>query len=285
MNLIFIVLACGLVALLCWVVWVCLRPMTFCLTFDDGIKAHATIVGPLLRQRGWVGAFNVPTSIVGGCSLTGEQVKDLCLEGNESERMSWDDVRGLINAGHEVYPHTCDHADLPTLERAQRLDEIERQVGESRRVFVEQTGTVPRFFCLPHNACTSTVAAVIRRNGMEPFACFRPNFGKYEEGVSNRDITKYLLARYWYGARHVDIMIHGIERLKGGWMPFEDGADFIRFLDEVAALEQSGKIRVVAYSRAHSFCPQDNLFVRRYLWLAMKFRRAYFKFRKCEMCN
>lgn len=184
---------CGaLVALVVgWAMWVCLRPMTFCLTFDDGLKAHADIAGPMLRQRGWVGAFNVPTSVIGCGRLTMEQAKDLCLVGHEDRRMTWDDVRELLKAGHEVYPHTCDHADLPTLERAQQTQELERQVVEAKRTFIEQTGIVPRYFCLPHNTCTPTVAALIRREGMEPIAGFRANFGRVCAGLSCRDVTRF----------------------------------------------------------------------------------------------
>lgn len=39
------------------------RPMTCCLTFDDGLKVHAEIAAPLLEKFGWRGTFNVPTSI------------------------------------------------------------------------------------------------------------------------------------------------------------------------------------------------------------------------------
>lgn len=271
----------GLLALW-WVAWVVFRPMTVCLTFDDGFKLHAVSAGPMLRVHGWYGAFNVPTAIIGGTQLTDEQMEDLCLKGHEGERMSWDDVRDLLKAGHEVYPHTCDHVDLTALERANQMDEIARQISLSKATMIEQTGVVPRFFCLPHNRSSVGIARAIRRHGMEPLACYRPNFGQDAEGASRRDVTKYLLGSYWSGLRHVDCMIHGIERKKGGWMPFEDIADFNRFLNEIAALEQCGKIRVVPYSRAHSFRFLGNPLVRRYQWLALKFRRACFKLIACR---
>lgn len=279
--LIGVVCACVAVVVIVvgWVMWVCIRPMTICLTFDDGLKAHADIAGPMLRQRGWVGAFNVPVNVIGCGRLTIEQAKDLCLEGHEDRRMTWDDVRALLKAGHEVYPHTCDHADLPMLERTRQTGELERQVGEAKRTFIEQTGIVPRYFCLPHNACTPPVAALIRREGMEPFACFRVNFGRVCAGLSCRDITHFLQGCFWHGSRHVDLMVHGIDRSQGGWMPFEDAADFKRFLDEIAAVEKSGRIRVVSYSSAHSPHVQTNPFVRRYHLLAVKSRQAYFKLR------
>lgn len=281
--LIAVVCICGAVVAVAvgWVMWVCLRPMTFCLTFDDGFKAHAEIAGPMLRQRGWVGAFNVPTSVIGGGRLTSEQVADLCLVGNEDRRMTWDDVRNLLKAGHEVYPHTCDHADLPTLERAKQTRELDRQVAEAKQTFIEQTGVVPRYFCLPHDSCTPTVEALIRRYGMEPFSHSRQNFGRvWGDGLSLRDVTSFMLSRFGCGERHVDLMIHGIDRAQGGWMPFEDVADFIRFLDEIAAVEKTGKIRAVSYSSAHSPHEQTSSFIRRYQLLADKTRRAYFKLLK-----
>ena len=38
--------------------------MTLCLTFDDGLKAHAEIAAPALKARGWSGAFCIPTGIL-----------------------------------------------------------------------------------------------------------------------------------------------------------------------------------------------------------------------------
>lgn len=241
----------ALAAAIGWLHFVCLRPMTFCLTFDDGMKAHATIAAPELEKRGWRGAFNVPTNIIGGAKLSDVQLNDMGLCGHEDMLMDWDDVNMLLAHGHEVGPHTSDHVDLVDLERAGRLDEIDRQIRQSKQTFEQKTGLCPRFFCLPHNKNSTFVTAAIRRCGMEPFSCSRLNFG--EPGHMNYfgTITDYLTEQYRFGRSHVDIMIHGILKSQGGWRPFADEASFAAFLDEIVRMERGRKIKVVSYSSVH----------------------------------
>ena len=255
------------------------HPMTFCLTFDDGMKAHATIAAPELERRGWRGAFNVPTAVIGGCGLDAAQLVDMGLEGHEDHLMDWDDVKSLIANGHEVYPHTRDHADLVDLERAGRFDEAERQIVEAKADFIAKTGVVPRFFCLPHNKCSARVAECVRKHGMEPFSCARLNFGEPGHMGYYGTITDYLTQEYRFGRRHVDIMIHGITREEGGWRPFEDTVAFCAFLDEIVALERKGMIRVVPYSKAHGGSGFFGRLKNFMLCVETKARRMVFKLR------
>lgn len=231
-----------------------MKPMTFCITFDDGLLSQAKVAAPLLEKYGWHGLFSVATELATSRRLTPRQAQDLCLVGNEWNLMSWDDVRDLMARGHTVCPHTCTHADLEALEASGRMDEVEREIAESKLQFAERTGQVPRLFCLPHCSGSPDVMALVRRHGMEPIngtGRWRVNFGEYAPGgESYSDITSFLRRFYYLGFAHVDIMIHGIVRREGGWRPFEDAAAFEAFLCAIRAEEDAGRVRVVDYAKA-----------------------------------
>ena len=249
--------------------------MTMCLTFDDGLKTHAEIAAPMLKERGWSGAFCVPTALmdVNSRTLTPNQIKDLWLEGNEENLMSWDDVRRMMAEGHEIYPHTHDHVDLVELYTAGRKDEIEQQIVKSKNAFRKEIGNTPAFFCLPHYSTCPYVNGRIRAHHMEVFNCGRANFGgKYKAG----HVTEFISNRRRNGWRHFDISIHGISRETGGWEPFETVDDFAGFLDEIKSVESHGLVTVMPYSAAHrqySFVSKylvlmDRIVNRTSIWLA-----------------
>lgn len=233
---------------------VIMKPMTFCLTFDDGLKSHIRVAAPLLEKYGWHGVFSVPTQIVSTGCLTPCQAEDMCLVGNEWNVMSWDDVKTLMAHGHTVCPHTATHADLLAHEQAGRMDEVEREIAESKRQFAERVGEAPRWFCLPHCSGSPQIAALVRKHGMEPIngaGKWRVNFGQSSgDGNSYSDIRTFVRRCYYLGMSHVDIMIHGIARSEGGWMPFEDLDEFRRFLEVLREEERAGRIRVVRYDEA-----------------------------------
>jgi len=252
-----------------------MKPMTFCLTFDDGLKTHARVAAPLLEKYGWRGVFSVPTEIVTTGRVTPSQAEDMCLVGNERNVMSWEDVRSLMARGHTLCPHTCSHADLAHLEDTGGTAEIEREIAESKRQFAEQTGVVPKWFCLPHCSGSPEVAALVRKHGMEPIngaGKWRVNFGEYSpDGQSYSDITSFVRRFYWLGFAHVDIMIHGVVRAEGGWRPFEDAEAFERFLQAIKAEEEVGRVKVVDYADGHRHPPQTfvrSLFFKIYRHLA-----------------
>lgn len=238
-----------------------MKPMTFCLTFDDGLKTQARVAAPLLEKFGWHGLFSVPTQIVTAGRVTSAQAEDMCLVGNEGNVMSWNDVKDLMARGHTFCPHTATHADLLALEESGRLDEVEREIVASRREFVEHTGVTPTFFCLPHCSGGPEVAALVRKHGMEPIngaGKWRVNFGEHSaDRQSYSDITSFLRRFYYLGFAHIDIMIHGVVRAEGGWRPFEDAAAFERFLVAIRAEEMAGRVKVVDYLEGHRCAAQS----------------------------
>lgn len=228
--------------------------MTLSITFDDGLLAHAKVAAPLLEKFGWRGVFTIPTEIITKRTLNEDQVKDLCLKGNEDKLMTWDDVRELIAHGHEVYPHTCSHADLPTLYRQGRIDEVEREIVESKAQLLKETNVEAKFFCLPHSQHMPEIDALIRKHGMEPInggGTWRPNFGEDREGHESFHDASHIRNMYYIGFSHIDLVVHGVVRAEGGYCPYEDAADFEAFLKGIEKEVQCGHVKVVKYADVH----------------------------------
>ena len=253
-------------------------PLKFCLAFDDGFKTQATIAAPLLKKYGFKAAFNVPTEFMDPATrkLTQEQVWDCRLDGNEDNLMDWGDVRRLIAEGHEVYPHTLGHIDLLALEKEGKINEICRQVAESKRQFIEHLGFAPKFFCSPHNSNSALISRIIHENGMEIFACNRRNFPTHPTANPQRiDVGDYLRGKYRKGAAVVDIMMHGVESSRGGWEPFADAAEFEAFLISLKSVVDEGFARVVPYSNAHRTIGRFALPLRFYDRVVRRIRREF----------
>jgi peptidoglycan/xylan/chitin deacetylase (PgdA/CDA1 family) len=75
--------------------------------------------------------------------------------------MSWDQLRGLAGAGHEVGSHSFSHAILPLVDDAQ----LEREVAGSRRRLEAELGRPCESFCYPNGDCDDRVAEAVRRAG------------------------------------------------------------------------------------------------------------------------
>lgn len=92
-------------------------------SFDDGIKNCLEIV-PLLKEYGIHACFFICPSLVGETNV--ERVLRFCAEIQSPavELMSWRDVNGLLDQGHEIGSHTLSHVNLAKVSDTQAQDEI-----------------------------------------------------------------------------------------------------------------------------------------------------------------
>ena len=222
--------------------------MTISLTFDDGLKAHWTIVAPMIRRYGWTGAFNVCTDFLdpNPTTLTEEKLAVLGLSNNRDGRMNWEDAKALLDEGHEVYPHSCTHEKLGVLAEEGRMEELWHEIKDSRDAFVRNLGIQPKYFCCPHLDWNPVVRDVIHAYGMKMFNNWRSNIG----GDNAKDCEGIILQHYRDGRRHIDLMFHGIVAREGGHKPFADEAEFEGVLMAIKKLEDKVLVRVVPYSKA-----------------------------------
>jgi peptidoglycan/xylan/chitin deacetylase (PgdA/CDA1 family) len=82
------------------------------LTFDDGLASQRTAAA-LLEARGLAATFYVSSGLVG-----------------EPGRLTWDEVRSLAAAGHEIGGHTRTHVHLPDVADGVAEDEIRADRNE-----------------------------------------------------------------------------------------------------------------------------------------------------------
>ena len=229
-------------------------PMKLCLTFDDGLKTHVDVAAPLLGKYGFKAAFNVPMEFLESSEkkLNNEQLIDCCLVGHESNLMDWRDINYLLSQGHEVYPHTLGHVDLVSLEKRGKFDELRQQIVGSKCLYEKHLGRSPKFFCSPHNSCSQIVLQVLHENKMEIVSCNRRNFPTHPSRTPSKiPVSEYLRDEYRKGSMLVDIMIHGIDAMRGGWEPFSDSSEFEDFLKSIKTIVAEGIVKVVPYSAAH----------------------------------
>jgi peptidoglycan/xylan/chitin deacetylase (PgdA/CDA1 family) len=75
--------------------------------------------------------------------------------------MSWDHLRALVAAGHEVGSHTLSHPLLTAVGDAQ----LAREVAGSKARIEAELGTPCEAFCYPNGDCDERVASAVRRAG------------------------------------------------------------------------------------------------------------------------
>lgn len=78
------------------------------ITFDDGYRGNLTIAAPILERNGQRACFFVTTKWIGGNHQPWWDAE----KGIQTVWMSWDQVRELRKAGHEIGLHTQTHPNL-----------------------------------------------------------------------------------------------------------------------------------------------------------------------------
>lgn len=121
---------------------------TICLTFDDGLAEHATLVLPILRERRVTATFYVLTGRVGKFRGGGR---------GPGRHLTTAEVHELARAGMEVGSHGRDHSLLIRLSDTAMSDEV----CGSRDDLTKLLGTAPTSFSYPYGTPDSYGAAAI----------------------------------------------------------------------------------------------------------------------------
>ena len=92
-------------------------------------KSVLNLAKPILDRVGWPATLYVPTDFP-GCDtpLTWLGIERWLSGPDESELqcLSWDELRGLVDAGWEIGSHTCSHPHLPGVSDAVLADQLSR---------------------------------------------------------------------------------------------------------------------------------------------------------------
>jgi len=167
------------------------------ITFDDGYADNAELALDILRRWKLPATFFVST----GFMETNEQTawdKDANVE---SRWMSWAQVKGLIEQGHEVGAHTVSHANLGELAGAEVTAELRRSIED----LVARTGIAPAHFAIPYGRAFNSLAetvAIARQLGFRSVSLCRGGVADHVNSASwierwPIDPTDYLSPYGW----------------------------------------------------------------------------------------
>lgn len=176
-------------------------------TFDDGNKDNCTMAAPELEKRGWRGTFWL------NCSRIPGEVKP------QNHRVTWDDVRAMNAAGHEMSNHGWDHKRLPDLSYEEVVEEIEKN---DSAIFAN-IGVKPVTYCFAYNAMNDETLALASK-GRVGVRTRQYAFGEQSSDAELRArMDKSILEGDW-----AVWMTHGLTR---GYDHFRDVSRFSSFLD------------------------------------------------------
>lgn len=108
-----------------------------CLTFDDGLAEHYTIVAPELEKRGFRGTFGVCGALI---NEDNDHIK-------RTDRMTWPQLREMAQRGHEISNHGWQHRNHGRFP----LDTIRYDIQHNDTMIMRHTGVMPTTFFYPNN--------------------------------------------------------------------------------------------------------------------------------------
>lgn len=128
------------------------------LTFDDGVRSCSTFVAPLLRHYGFGATF----FITEGLNFA-----------DKEHYLTWEQVRGLHDAGFEIGNHTRNHYDV----RRQSRDELRADIAHIAIRCQEYGIPRPTTFCYPgYSNCPDAVSVLAKDGFLFARRGFAPEF-------------------------------------------------------------------------------------------------------------
>ena len=220
------------------------EPLVVTLTFDDSTADHV-IAAKSLEKRGWTGSFNIITGWIGREGRNGSR---------KGAELTWDEVRAIKKAGHQVNSHTANHVRLKKLAEDGKLDVIRKEFADSKAAIEKETGVAPKYLCHPFVQTTPEVDKLIVEAGMLPMTDLRINFGGEDNDPGTETDLGHKLDK-WYadGIKARDLMFHGIDKDVGVWRPFKSLADWEKTLDMLKEREQKGLVKVLNYDDFYAY--------------------------------
>ena len=201
------------------------------LTFDDGNLDNATMVAPELEKRGLRGTFWIVANVVGD-------------EDPEQPRVTWDQLRQMAAAGHEISNHTWDHRKTVNLS----YDEFRRGVEMCDSAIEANIGERPVTFCYPHNYVDPEVFRIASK-GRVGTRIRTVGIGQKNNHSTAESITAWLNKTIADGDWGVT-MTHGIVK---GWDTWDDPQVLWNFFDQLKESQDSVWVapfrNVAAYDR------------------------------------
>jgi peptidoglycan/xylan/chitin deacetylase (PgdA/CDA1 family) len=117
------------------------------LTFDDSVASHATFVGPLLKKLGFGATFFITEGF--------EFATD------KEHYMTWEQIKGLHDAGFEIGNHTRRHAGVAKQPAEQLRADVEYIEQQCEKHGIPR----PTSFCYPAYQTSEAAVKLLRERG------------------------------------------------------------------------------------------------------------------------
>jgi peptidoglycan/xylan/chitin deacetylase (PgdA/CDA1 family) len=172
-----------------------------CITFDDGYRGNATVAAPILERHRQRACFFVTTGWIGTEHIAWwDAEKDI-----RTHWMTWDEVRELRRAGHDIGFHTQNHPDLGSVS----ADIARRELTESSARLDAELGEHSGLFAYPFGGkknMSSANQAVVDELGVR--CCLSAYGGTVRPGDDPRrlkriTISNWFLSPYQFGLEFV----------------------------------------------------------------------------------
>lgn len=117
------------------------RQCAVSLTFDDGVQEDYTLIAPHLDRYALKATFAINGAFIGD------------LDDHYAPRLTWEQCRALVRAGHEISNHSWSHPKLTELN-----DEmLQKEIARNDSAIEIETGHRPVTFIYPYNAVDDRV--------------------------------------------------------------------------------------------------------------------------------
>lgn len=137
------------------------------ISFDDGWKNNFTRAFPLLQKYNMTATAFIPTNLVG--KGTGP--------GTLGERMTWDDIAALRDAGWEIGSHTLWHPYLTKTKRARE------EIFDSKKALEEKLGITVTTFAYPFGVYNASIEQLVKDAGYTTARSFSTGNGVTKENI------------------------------------------------------------------------------------------------------
>ncbi len=174
---------------------------TLAITFDDGYRGNATMAAPILERHGQRACFFVTTNWMGTTHVAWWDAE----KGIQTQWMTWDQVRALHAAGHDIGSHTQTHPDLGVVSPEVARSEV---AGGSARLDAE-LGKPSGLFAYPYGGKKNMSEAnhrVIEQLGLR--CCLSAYGGTVLAGddplrLKRMTITTWFVSPYQFGFEYL----------------------------------------------------------------------------------
>ena len=135
-----------------------LKRKSVAITFDDGYSDNYLNAYPYFKKYGIPATIFVTTGYVG---------KEMSLDNKNLPTLSWSEIKIMSKNKIEIGAHTISHLKLTEIE----LDDVRKEIIDSKKEIEKKIGKEARFFAYPFNAYNQSILKLIKQTGLKSAVC------------------------------------------------------------------------------------------------------------------